>query len=977
MAPLKLVKNDVSEQRLQHVLDCANTVCTLLKDRAVIPENLRAEIDSILKRTLPFVSSIALPAKRSALDSLGCQLWNAATNSLRDAEGQALDASKRREHTRLVVLLRVFGYLLVDAAQHTPARRTKDEDQRVRTFKVAVKACRFCLDVGELDLAMKVMERLAEYATAAEKDIPIVRIVAVAHDAADQREAALKQLTTEYHLLRLTHAWKSDRFDVADLSFTKIDQRELAGCASLTEKAADVFHEAAQSLVVKKVWDSAIKWCERAIDSLDNCGVEELSYDAPELRLAITATFVEALLTIGTAEAREHALRLVEQLEMAYGMTNRIAVSLMRLQILTGAPKLDLTEVNGVITQMIKQAVLTDKSFKTIMQTIHKVKRVSLQSAIAGLSGLISLRLLPDILPEDATDSQSLIRLEKAIVTYVLFVISSEELPQDIALADIGQTLETFSHQTKRTLSAKATHAAQTLIWKKTAALGGDLVDDWCRLLRHAAFESAGHMNKARIGRKAVVAALDRDNTDAARQAFFEMPAAGRDESITRYLMFRVALRDSDYELATECLTIVTKHADKDATYLYACVLEAQQSKMRHVAVAALRALSEKLPPGAHLPSLLRCTARLLIGELEARAQEIDRPMEDVVVLFERAAKNTAALRQGTDEQWRSEVHWWSKNAYNLALKWCADIHPEYLIRLLNVCGHFLDCYQPADGPMHQDDVSQRRLLCNFLSASALIVLGRSYEEGSTATLGFYSRARGQIASFIRHSTQWQAPTGKDRATEAQQRELSARKFELLKFDLECILKLKQWDQLDKVVAAFLACEDADRWDSLADLVIVVHDHARHQEVPSALTKRVPELLQQCINQTWRKDKDVKKMSRWLRLAFSVNMADGDPDFALKIVEQAAGVARRGYDGHTEVYPLDELCWLATTAFNKAVDSMAGGDVEGPEPWIAAALELARYADDNGSLHGNLTRVRDSAAERVRNASGRGTAPTR
>jgi hypothetical protein len=36
-----------------------------------------------------------------------------------------------------------------------------------------------------------------------------------------------------------------------------------------------------------------------------------------------------------------------------------------------------------------------------------------------------------------------------------------------------------------------------------------------------------------------------------------------------------------------------------------------------------------------------------------------------------------------------------------------------------------------------------------------------------------------------------------------------------------------------------------------------------------------------------------------------------------------------------------------------------------PEAWMQAALELARYADDNGALHALLTRGREEAERRM------------
>jgi hypothetical protein len=84
-----------------------------------------------------------------------------------------------------------------------------------------------------------------------------------------------------------------------------------------------------------------------------------------------------------------------------------------------------------------------------------------------------------------------------------------------------------------------------------------------------------------------------------------------------------------------ECLDLVCRQSSKDATLLYACVLEAKGSGNRREAIMALNKILEKYdhaaPADVHLPTLLRSvlgniyvtflmhsrmTARLLMSEL-------------------------------------------------------------------------------------------------------------------------------------------------------------------------------------------------------------------------------------------------------------------------------------------------------------------------------------------------------------------------
>lgn len=451
--------------------------------------------------------------------------------------------------------------------------------------------------------------------------------------------------------------------------------------------------------------------------------------------------------------------------------------------------------------------------------------------------------------------------------------------------------------------------------------------------------------------------ALARDDLEAAREAFFAMPVAGQDESLTRYIAFKLAVKSNDYELALESLNIITKQAKNDHTYLYACVLVAQQSQMLPIAVAALQAILDKKPPTEHLPTLLRCTARLLIGELGANdSRSLDEVMGEVVHIFENAVENIAELRKGSADEWRAEVQWWSKNAYNLSLQFCEKVNLELLVRLLAACTKFIESYLNDGGAMHQDDLSRRKALCHFLSANALVVLGRAAEGGSEYSLQAYLQARQQIGAFGNLCAEMET-TNEDNIN------FKAKRLELLKLDLECILHLQQWHQLDATLQACLEFKEVERWDTLADIVLVIREHTQLGDNSTAKTNK---LLERIINDTWQRDKDILKASRWLRVSFNMDLHDGSGDFALKLLHQAAGMAKRGYKKERVVYPETELQWLSTTAFNRAIDLLSSGVVDGSKEWIQGALELARYADDEGALHRNLTEKNVLVMERIR-----------
>ncbi len=116
--------------------------------------------------------------------------------------------------------------------------------------------------------------------------------------------------------------------------------------------------------------------------------------------------------------------------------------------------------------------------------------------------------------------------------------------------------------------------------------------------------------------RKMILCALARTDIGSAREIFNSMPEIAQNEPLTRFLMYKIALRCQETELASECLHIISKTTDKESTLLYACCLDAQQAGNKLQTLAALQLVLEKDGHGTssaiHLPSLLRLTIGLM-----------------------------------------------------------------------------------------------------------------------------------------------------------------------------------------------------------------------------------------------------------------------------------------------------------------------------------------------------------------------------
>lgn len=84
-------------------------------------------------------------------------------------------------------------------------------------------------------------------------------------------------------------------------------------------------------------------------------------------------------------------------------------------------------------------------------------------------------------------------------------------------------------------------------------------------------------------------------------------------------------------------------------------------------------------------------TLRLLQSELIKDGSIDYEFLDQVCVTFEGALTQAKASRRrptSPEQQLftEQELEWFSKNSYNMALKYCAEIPPQNLVRLLVVC---------------------------------------------------------------------------------------------------------------------------------------------------------------------------------------------------------------------------------------------------------------------------------------------------
>lgn len=161
-----------------------------------------------------------------------------------------------------------------------------------------------------------------------------------------------------------------------------------------------------------------------------------------------------------------------------------------------------------------------------------------------------------------------------------------------------------------------------------------------------------------------------------------------------------------------------------------------------------------------------------------------------------------------------SELDWFSKNAYNLALKFSMTWEPREVLRMLHVCIKFIDMYPEGISEQNTDDLSLRRMFCDFLAATLLIVLARA-EDNIEKQLQDYLMVRKHVESFD-NGLQLILEKMEEGPTQDLLRKLEV----LLAYDFEAACLLKSWSDLGEIIIRAEICKSMKVYELMADCIL-------------------------------------------------------------------------------------------------------------------------------------------------------------
>ena len=558
-----------------------------------------------------------------------------------------------------------------------------------------------------------------------------------------------------------------------------------------TENLADVLFEIGKDQLKHNSFEEAIYWLDKAYEELSNLGLESVNIDASDLKASTLHLKARALMHLKDESSRTKAWSIVRELDI--DQSGRLAVSLLKLNLYATEPEPPPHEYSDVLGRIVKSVHLNETNNKTILHHIHQLKSWAPPLAFNILQNYIFSRLL---------DAKEYAWLEKALVTAVWIVTTSAEMKEPIT--SLMQLFVEVDAGSAYSLSQPATQAVQMLLWKsiESCCQQGQfyMAEGWCRLALHAVLERSDLLNVGKLQRKLMLCALSQAEHTKCREVYNEMSSATQNEPISLYILYKLALKTQNLETATECLDSICEASVKDATILYACVLEAQKTGDQAQTLVALQKVLKKheysAPEGVHLPALLRCTARLLIKQIEKESSPSSFLLEDICQLFEGAANQAKESRKNPQSTLftLSELDWYSRNSYNLALKNCTVWDHPYITRMIASCTNFIDLYPSGLDANVVDDLNLRKAFCSFLSGSFLTVMARQ-EEVIETQLQHYRNVRRAVTAF-----RSVALSQMDKLGGGAKDDLRRKYASLLAYEFEATANLKSWDEFARII---------------------------------------------------------------------------------------------------------------------------------------------------------------------------------
>ncbi|BCR96304.1 uncharacterized protein AKAW2_21244A [Aspergillus luchuensis] len=345
---------------------------------------------------------------------------------------------------------------------------------------------------------------------------------------------------------------------------------------------------------------------------------------------------------------------------------------------------------------------------------------------------------------------------------------------------------------------------------------------------------------------------------------------------------------------------------------------------------------------------------QLLSTELENSKWENEALLNKIQTLMNQGL--VLASRRAPDNRVFSveELAWFAKASYSIASSAFRSTKMEPVMHLLDISIKFADTCQQTDRTEHIVP-SEHYLLCDSLKIARIAIEAR--KEISVDEKHKHYSAIHRIGTHFRELFKGQTV---EHSTNAQYEKWLSQHRTILALDLEASIFLENWTGVCTIIEEASPILDERLSSVFLDGILRSEGHlkAKVQAVKTLLRTLHASHSPYTNKSTFMN----QTLPRYIRCLFQLSLDAAEYQLAESILDQSLILVQ---ERHAEAgnnaslslpgYPEDEIRWLSTVAFNRAVDYyLAAADAD-CRRWAGKAINLADMAKDDGAL-GRLLR---------------------
>ncbi|GES57082.1 Zn cluster transcription factor Rds2 [Aspergillus terreus] len=475
---------------------------------------------------------------------------------------------------------------------------------------------------------------------------------------------------------------------------------------------------------------------------------------------------------------------------------------------------------------------------------------------------------------------------ETAVVSFIWSLTVSEDCPTS-ALDILDESMKVLDSAGIGTISETATEACLLAIWKH--------VD---REILRENYLVAGNWCHFVLGHGIFLPTSD------TKEKFMRLPDGSKNSPPILYLMYKLATQDNQSSKGTVYLNTLFNQVEGGCSYLVACTFDALKHGDIRLAAKCLGMTTKKYydcrSGGCEVAKLLQyllCFLTERLDSLQGNESLLTQTLSTLkTVQGDCAGQNTLLSHL--------EPSFIADKAYSIALKALKSSQLDLVVRFLDLSIQFTETMQQAEGQDDRSGLCKRYLTYDALRATAIIASARK-ERDQSKQQHLYTRALQSTHRFRNNFQNLQNHCAAE-------------------IEAAWVHKYRIILSLDFEAAIFL-----HHWESSAQVV---------QESAAAINEKLAAIFL-----------DYPLLPRYLHILFHLAITAPDDILAELVLDQALSLARGGKDPLSTRYPDDEINWLASVAFNRAVDFYLVSTDEDCHRWAQKAIELADCIDDEVS----------------------------